>query len=133
MYRYHAGIDIARNRPGWASDHAYRIGTVHAGLDELQAIMSRPLPDESRISVMSTGTRFNAIITSGATMQIDDHRLATVIETVLDDEFQQLGGFKLGSGGTELVVYIGFSRFVAAFASAALFTSFSKRNHCRLD
>jgi len=79
---------IASDGTGWASDHAYRITAMHARLYELQAVMNDALADESRIAIMDIRTSFNAIIASGAPMQIDHHRVTGVVQSILNDEFQ---------------------------------------------
>jgi hypothetical protein len=97
------------NRPRGTTNHANRVSALHTGLNELQAIMARADTRKSRVTIVRTGTRFDAVITSRATMQIDDHCLLTiglgrsshvaadggtiVIESSLDDSVgSSLGG-----------------------------------------
>jgi hypothetical protein len=83
---YYAGVFVSGDRSRRAPDHAYRVTALHAGLDELQAIMSDSLPDKSRVSVMAAGTGLHTIVTACATMKVDHHRLSTIVHSVLDNE-----------------------------------------------
>ena len=90
VYRNDPRPLIAGDRAGRASDHANRIAAMHTGLDKLQAVVNQALPDKARITVVDVGASFDAIIATCATMQINDHRVATIVQPILNDKFKQL-------------------------------------------
>ncbi len=104
-----AGFFVPSNRPGWTADHANRIAALHAGLHKLQPLVRNTLPDESRVAIVCTGTCFHAIVATRASMQIDHHRLTTIVQAVLNDELEQAGRLKLLAGGTRQVVPVTFA------------------------
>ena len=79
---------IAANGACWTANHAYWIDTMHAGMCELEPIMDRTGSYKTWIVIMGGSTRSHTIIASRATIQINDHRLGTVHQAMIEDELQ---------------------------------------------
>jgi hypothetical protein len=87
----HAGRLIANDRAGWTADHANRVVTLHARLGELQSVVNESLTYEPGVAIVGGGTGFHAIVAPGAAVQIDHHRLTSIVQSILNYEFKQLG------------------------------------------
>lgn len=86
-----ARFGVAMDRTGGATDHANGIGALHTSLHELQVFVNQTFADEPRISVVCRGTCLHAIVTACAAVQVDDHRLSAVEQSMLNKEFEASG------------------------------------------
>src|SRR5205814_5940583 len=54
----------AMNRASWATDHAHRIDTMHTGIGNHDSSVGRPVAQEARIIIMSSGAGADTIVTT---------------------------------------------------------------------
>ena len=83
-----SGFLVPHDRSGRAANHANRINALHACFDNLQAVMRQSLTDETWIAVMGIPACLDAVITSRAAMQVNDHGLTSVVQPALNNEFK---------------------------------------------
>jgi len=85
------GINIAANRPGRAADHTNGVDTVHASVCDHQVFMLWPMAEKTGVAIVGGSTSAHAIVASGATVQIEEHRLRTVQQPIIGQEVKQSG------------------------------------------
>ena len=78
--------------------------------------MALPSTCKSRVSIMRRCAGFDAIVAASAAVQIDHHRLQSIVQTFLDNELQKIIFCKLDA---RFAFDIGATIFLFAFASAA--------------
>jgi len=82
-------VDIARNRPGRAANHAHRVDAVHTRIGHHHVVMLRSLANEARVIVVRRRARPHAIVAASAAIQVDQHRLRAVEKTMIAEKIEQ--------------------------------------------
>ena len=81
---HHAAPLGAVDRARRATDHAHRVGAVHARIGHHPVIVSLAVADEHGIAAVGRGAGAHAVVAPRAAVEVDEHRLGAVDEPLLD-------------------------------------------------
>ena len=77
-----------RDGTGWAANQANWINTMHASIGDHQISFAVAMSNKARVVVVGRGASAHAIIATGTTSEVDQHRRRAVHVTAINDEVQ---------------------------------------------
>lgn len=86
---YDAGLCIAANRSRGATNHADGIDAMHTGISNHVGAMRMPMTNKAGIIVMRGSARPHAVVASRTSIEVDDHGILAVDESMLHEIFEQ--------------------------------------------